>query len=87
LASKAALRALTKVLARELGPKVRVNGVSPGAITFPAGTSAARKKRVIEKGLLRKAGRPEDVVEAVLYLSRAQFVTGHVLEVDGGRFV
>lgn len=87
LASKAALATLTRLLAVELAPHVRVNAVAPGAITFPASFSLKERRRVVQKGLLQKAGRPEDVAEAVGYLAEASYVTGQVLRVDGGRFV
>jgi pteridine reductase len=87
LASKAALLTLTKVLARELSPKVRVNGVSPGAITFPSSYTSAQRRKIAHKSLLKKAGTPEDVADAVSYLASASFVTGELLRVDGGRFV
>jgi len=75
LASKAALAALTRVLALELAPKVRVNGVSPGVITFPKSYSKTRRKALAQKSLLQRAGSPEDIAEAVLYLARASFTT------------
>lgn len=87
LASKAALYAITQVLARELAPCVRVNGVSPGAVTFPNAYSKAKRQKVMERSLLRKSGKAEDVAEAVLYLAGASYVTGQVIRVDGGRFI
>ena len=87
LASKAALAALTRVLALELAPKVRVNGVSPGAVTFPDSYSKNRRTALAQKSLLRREGSPGDIAEAILYLAGANFTTGEVLRVDGGRFI
>lgn len=84
--SKAALAAMTKALARDLAPHVRVNGVAPGAILWPdAGKSAADQKALIERTPLRRTGTPLDVADAVLWLLRAPFVTGEIVRVDGGR--
>jgi len=86
-ASKAALHCLTRILARELAPDVRVNGVSPGAVTFPPGYPASRRRKLAQKSLLRRSGDPHDVASAVAYLAEARFTTGEVLRVDGGRFI
>jgi pteridine reductase len=85
--AKAANVMLVRSLARELGPEVRVNGVAPGAVLWPeGGKSAADQQELIGKSALRRAGTPEDVAGAVLYLLRdATFVTGQVVAVDGGR--
>lgn len=85
--SKAGLIMLTQALALELAPDVRVNGVNPGAILFPENASDEAKEQVLERTPLARAGAPEDIADAVLYLARAPFVTGHVLTVDGGRSV
>ena len=86
-AAKAGLAMLTRSLARDLGPEIRVNGVSPGAILWPeTGMSEQIQKNIIAKTALKRAGRPEDVAAAVLYLVRdAPYVTGQILAVDGGR--
>jgi pteridine reductase len=85
-ASKAALVNLTKSLAMTLAPDVRVNAVSPGAITFPKGYDAGRKRALINKSALKKQGTPHDIAEAVWALASNRFITGQVLRVDGGRF-
>jgi len=87
--AKAGLAGLTRSLALELGPEVRVNGVSPGAILWPDGAAhfdAAEKERITAQTPLARIGSPEDVAGAVKYLLfDAPFVTGQILAVDGGR--
>jgi pteridine reductase len=85
--AKAALAALTRALALDLAPEVRVNGVAPGAVLWPeAGKAAADRQRLIARTPLQRAGTPEDVAGAVLWLLRdATFVTGQIIRVDGGR--
>jgi pteridine reductase len=87
--AKAGLAALTRSLALELAPDVRVNGVAPGAILWPEGAqhfSPAERSRIIEQTPLERIGTPDDVAGAVKYLLfDAPFVTGEILAVDGGR--
>ncbi|HEY3353732.1 MAG TPA: SDR family oxidoreductase [Polyangia bacterium] len=85
-AAKAALHMLTRCLAVELAPAIRVVGVSPGTVALPAGTSAAEAARIIGKIPARRAGTPEDVARAVRFLCAGPaFITGTILPVDGGR--
>jgi len=85
--SKAALAMMTKSLARDLAPSVRVNGVAPGAVLWPdAGKSETDQALLIERTPLKRIGTPEDVGATVLWLLRdAPFVTGEIVRVDGGR--
>ena len=87
--AKAGLAGLTRALALELGPAVRVNGVSPGAILWPDGDdhfSPGERDRITRQTPLGRVGTPEDVAGAVKYLLLdAPFVTGQVIAVDGGR--
>lgn len=85
--AKAALVAMTRALARDLAPEVRVNAVAPGAILWPeAGKAAADRSDLIARTPLARTGTPEDVAAAVLFLLRdAKFTTGQILPVDGGR--
>lgn len=83
--SKAALVHLTKVQARALAPDVRVNAVAPGSVLKPEGWSDEHWLDVARRAPLGRPGTPQDVVQAVLYLADAKFVTGQVLIVDGGR--
>jgi len=82
--SKAGVVMLTKVLAKELAPAVRVNAVAPGTITMP-GDPPEWEQDYVQKAPLGRPGRPGDITEAVMYLIAAEFVTGHVLVLDGGR--
>jgi pteridine reductase len=82
-AAKAAQAMLTRVLARALAPEVRVCGVAPG----PVAVEPEQEERRAAETLLGRIGSPEDVAEAVLYLLRADFVTGTSLVVDGGRLL
>lgn len=88
-AAKAGLAMLTRSLAKDLGPAIRVNGVSPGAILWPeAGVSESMQRSIIKEIALKRQGRPEDIAGAVLFLVRdAPYVTGQILAVDGGRSI
>lgn len=87
--AKAGLAMLTRSLAKDLGPDVRVNGVSPGAILWPDdGMSDALRAAIIKQTALKRTGEPEDIAAAVLFLVRdAPYVTGQIIAVDGGRSV
>jgi len=82
--SKAGMIMLTKVLARALAPEVRVNAIAPGTITMP-GDPPEWEEEFVKLAPLKKTGTPEDIAEAVSYLVSTEFVTGHVLVLDGGR--
>ncbi|HEY2344645.1 MAG TPA: pteridine reductase [Xanthomonadaceae bacterium] len=85
--AKAALVMLTKSLAKELGPQVRVNAIAPGAVLWPeAGLDSELQEKLLAKTALKRAGDPADVADAALYLIRdARYTTGEILRVDGGR--
>jgi pteridine reductase len=88
--AKAGLAGLTRSLARELAPEVRVNGVAPGPIAWPEDGSfdEVTRQRVISHTLLRRMGEPDDIARAVYYLiAEAPYVTGQIIAVDGGRSV
>ena len=86
--SKAALRHLTRALARELAPDVRVNGVAPGAILPPAGAPEGTAERLAERIPSGRLGTPEEVAAAVRFLATGPaFVSGQVLAVDGAEHV
>lgn len=85
-AAKAGLHMLTRAMAKDLGPGVRVNGVAPGAILWPeSGVSEAGRQAIVAATPLQRTGSPQDVADAVLFLARGEFITGQVLAVDGGR--
>ena len=84
-ASKAGLVAVTRGLALELAPEVRVNAVAPGPILWAASEDVALQAATLAGTPLARRGDPDDIAQAVCYLARAPFVTGHVLDVDGGR--
>ncbi len=87
--AKAGLVMLTKAMACELGPNVRVNAIAPGAILWPEQElDEVAKQRIISRTFLKRQGSPDDVVRAVLYLIRdADYVSGEVITVDGGRSI
>lgn len=85
--SKAGLAAMTKFLAKELGPSIRVNGVAPGAILWPENElSEQGKADILQRVILKRSGDPADIAKAVLFLIRdAAYMTGQILTIDGGR--
>ncbi len=85
LSSKAALAMVMQNLARDLAPEVRVNTVAPGPVLLPADWGTDQQAQAARSTLLRRVGTPEDVAQAVLYLARADYVTGVLLPVDGGQ--
>ncbi|HEX7221270.1 MAG TPA: pteridine reductase [Burkholderiales bacterium] len=87
--AKAGLAAMTRSLAIELAPRVRVNGVAPGAIAWPDDGQFPEdeRARVIATTPLARSGSPDDVARAVLFLATAPYVTGQIVAVDGGRSI
>jgi pteridine reductase len=85
LISKGGMITLTEALAKDLAPEVRVNAVAPGAVLLPDDWTPKQIERATRHVPLKRLGHPEDVAQAVLYLARADYVTGIVLPVDGGR--
>jgi len=91
-AAKAGLAMLTLSLAKELGPGIRVNGVAPGAILWPASDGAngdmpeQTKNLILERTALKKPGQPIDIARTILFLIKdADYITGQIIAVDGGR--
>jgi len=87
--AKAGVIMLTKSLARELGPEIRVNAIAPGVILWPeSNIDEMSKQRIISRTPLKRSGDPEDIARTALFLIRdAGFITGQVMVVDGGRWV
>jgi NAD(P)-dependent dehydrogenase (short-subunit alcohol dehydrogenase family) len=85
--SKAGVVYMTRALARTLAPDVRVNGIAPGAVLLPDQWSEDDAAKLRESTPLQRLGSPDDVVGAMLYLLRADYVTGEIIIVDGGRHV
>jgi len=88
--AKTGLAGLTRSLARELAPEVRVNGVAPGAIVWPEDGlwGDVTRQRIVSHTLLRRTGEPDDIARAVYYLiAEAPYVTGQIISVDGGRSI
>jgi pteridine reductase len=86
--SKAGLKMLTKTLAKELAPNIRVNGISPGSILWPQDESQLSDKEkmiMLDRIALKRQGSPNDIAQAVLFLANAKYITGQVINIDGGR--
>jgi pteridine reductase len=89
--SKCALVMATKMLAKELGPLIRVNAVAPGSVLWPEGEntlSETEKQKIIDHTTLKRAGTPADIAKAVLFfVKESPYVSGQILAVDGGRIL
>ncbi len=87
--AKAGLAMLTRSLARELGPEIRVNGIAPGPVLWPEGDmNESRKREIIDMTALKRPGTPEDVARTALFLAKdAPYITGQIIAVDGGRSI
>ena len=88
-AAKAGLAMLTRSLARELGPEIRVNGIAPGPVLWPeADLDEDLKREIISKTALKRHGTPQDIARTALFLAKdASYVTGQIIAVDGGRSI
>lgn len=84
-ASKAGLVALTKAMAYELAPKIRVNAIAPGTVLLPPNPSPEKVQWAVEKSVLKRVGEPSDVAQVAEFLITNEFVTGSIYHIDGGR--
>jgi NAD(P)-dependent dehydrogenase (short-subunit alcohol dehydrogenase family) len=84
-ASKAGLATLTKYLAVELGPHIRVNAIAPGTVLLPDNPTPEKIKWATENSVLGRVGSPQDVARTVEFLITNEFITGGIYFVDGGR--
>jgi len=85
--SKAALIAVNRGLAKAYAPTIQVNGIAPGPVLFPENYTEEQKKSAIDRTLLKRAGSPVDVVNAIIFFLENDYITGEVLHVDGGRHI
>ena len=84
--AKAANAMMVQALARELAPAIRVNGVAPGAILWPeGGLGDSAKVLALPRIPLGRAGTPDDIASTVVFLATADYITGQIISVDGGR--
>jgi pteridine reductase len=88
-AAKAGLAMLTRSLARELGPEVRVNGIAPGPVLWPeAEMDEELKREIVGRTALKRHGTPQDIARTALFLAKdAPYITGQIIAVDGGRSI
>ena len=86
-AAKAGLESITKGLAKELAPEIKVNAIAPGAMLEPPDITWTenQKNKVIESIPLKKMGAEQDIAEAVYFLARSNYITGQIIKIDGGR--
>jgi len=85
--SKAALIAVNRGLVKAYAPEIQVNAIAPGPVLFPDDYTEEQKRSAIERTLLKRAGSPEDIVKAVVFLIENDYITGEVIHVDGGRHI
>jgi NAD(P)-dependent dehydrogenase (short-subunit alcohol dehydrogenase family) len=85
--SKAALIAVNRGMAKAYAPAIQVNGIAPGPVLFPDNYTEEQKRSAIERTLLKRAGHPSDIVNAVVFLIENDYITGEIIHVDGGRHI
>ena len=85
--SKAALIAVNRGLAKAFAPDIQVNAIAPGPVLFPDYYTEEQKQAAIDRTLLKRAGSPQDIVNAVIFLIENDYITGEMIHVDGGRHI
>jgi NAD(P)-dependent dehydrogenase (short-subunit alcohol dehydrogenase family) len=85
--SKAALIAVNRGLAKAYAPAIQVNGIAPGPVLFPDNYTEEQKRSAIDRTLLKRAGHPSNIVNAVVFLIENDYITGEIIHVDGGRHI
>jgi NAD(P)-dependent dehydrogenase (short-subunit alcohol dehydrogenase family) len=83
--SKAALIAVNRGLAKAYAPEIQVNAIAPGPVLFPEYYTEEQKNSAADRTLLKRAGSPADIVNAVVFLIENDYITGEIIHVDGGR--
>ncbi len=84
--AKAGLAGMTRILAKELGPEIRINGISPGAILWSEEQCSEQKEEILQRVVLKRSGEPQDIAKAACFLIEdAPYITGQIITVDGGR--
>jgi NAD(P)-dependent dehydrogenase (short-subunit alcohol dehydrogenase family) len=85
--SKAALLAVNRGLAKAFAPRIQVNAIAPGPVLFPEYYTEEQRKSAVDRTLLKREGKPQDIVNAVMFLIENDYITGELIHVDGGRHV
>ncbi|MBL4868027.1 MAG: pteridine reductase [Pseudomonadales bacterium] len=86
--AKSALAMMTRSLAKELGPDIRVNGVAPGAILWPEqGETLSNQNKILDKTCLKRLGQVEDIIKTIEFIYSNKYLTGQIINIDGGRSV
>ena len=85
--SKAALIAVNRGIAKAYAPEIQVNAIAPGPVLFPDYYAEEQKRSAVERTLLKRAGSPKDIVNAVVFLIENDYITGEIIHVDGGRHI
>jgi len=81
------LIALNRGLAKAFAPDIQVNAIAPGPVLFPDYYTEEQKQAAIDRTLLKRAGSPQDIVNAVMFLIENDYITGEIIHVDGGRHI
>ncbi len=86
-ARRASCEPAARGLAKAFAPDIQVNAVAPGPVLFPDYYTEEQKQAAIDRTLLKRAGSPQDIVNAVMFLIENDYITGEIIHVDGGRHI